>query len=143
MFCLLHFILRSSTAVRARTVSRRRHSHMTIVHVIIAFQRASLAGSDHDQLFFNQTLHCSIFEDRVGHGAPLRDMVVFNHQAKGSFTIIDIYYIHSVRFLMTPSPSPKAYSKMLIFSFINSNMHHLHHALIVSHVCEHNHKQNY
>ena len=34
---------------------------------------------------------------------------------KGSFTIIDIYEsVHSVRFLMTPSP--KAYSKMLIFS---------------------------
>ena len=36
---------------------------------------------------------------------------------KGSFTIIDIYEsVQSVRFLMTPSPSPKAYSKMLIFS---------------------------
>ena len=27
--------------------------------------------------------------------------------------------------------------------FINSNTHHLHHALIVSHLCEQNHKQNY
>ena len=37
---------------------------------------------------------------------------------EGSFTIIDIYEsVHSVRFLMTPSP--KAYAKMLIF-FSNS-----------------------
>ena len=35
-------------------------------------------------------------------------------KSKGSFTIIDIYEsVHSVRFLMTPSP--KSYSKMLIF----------------------------
>ena len=45
-------------------------------------------------------------------------MVMYdNGLIKGSFTIIDIYEsVHSVRFLMTPSPSPKAYSKMLIFS---------------------------
>ena len=51
---------------------------------------------------------------------------------KGSFTIIDIYEsVHSIRFLMTPSP--KAYSKMFFFVkviFINSNIHHLHHAFI-------------
>ena len=51
-------------------------------------------------------------------------------------------------FWWPPPPSPKAYSKMLIFFkvikiFINSNMHPLHHALIVSHLCEHNHEQNY
>ena len=42
---------------------------------------------------------------------------ISRYKTKGSFTIIDIYEsVHSVRFLMTPSPSPKAYSKMLIFS---------------------------
>ena len=48
---------------------------------------------------------------------------------KGSFTIIDIYEsVQRVRFLMTPSPYSKAYSKMLIFFPVilgTSNMHRL------------------
>ena len=70
-----------------------------------------------------------------------------NNTHKGSFTIIDIYEsVHSVRFLMTPSPLPKSVLSNVDFFkviFINSNMHHLHHALIVSHLCEHNNKQYY
>ena len=82
---------------------------------------------------------------------PLRILAMEDH--KGSFTIIDIYEsVQRVRFLMTPSPSHKAYSKMLIFFkviIINSDMHRLrvpvdptiHHALIVSHLLVHNHKK--
>ena len=40
------------------------------------------------------------------------DFIIF----KESFTIIDIYEsVQRVLFLFTPSPSPKGYSKMLIF----------------------------
>ena len=81
----------------------------------------------------------------MGHNLP---------KCKGSFTIIDIYEsVQRVLFLMTPSPLPQSVLENVDFVkvlCINWNMHRLrillnsiHHALIVSHLPVHNHKQNY
>ena len=56
----LHFILLYSTPERA--IPRRRHSYiMTMGHVIIAIQWASLAIGGHEIWFFNRTLHCTLY----------------------------------------------------------------------------------
>ena len=61
-------------------------------------------------------------------------------------TFLKAYTAYTFCFEYPLPPPQKRTLKCWIFFkviFINSNMHHLHHALIVSHLCEHNHKQKY